>query len=264
MQTIIVPTDFSDISLNAVNYAADMAMALRVSVLIIHSAEQSFSAKGSFSQTMADETVVKEKLLAIENNILIRTHNKITVHSKQVDGVIEDELIKICENKNPLAIIVATHGAGLQERFFIGSTTVYLSKNLKYPLIVVPAGVSFAPVNKVLLASDLENLYDLPLDKIINIITAFNAGLDIVHVYNNEDKFEVMSNRISELSNYLKNLNPQLHFIKSNNVQEAIVDFAQRNKSDLILTFPKKHAFFHKSKSKQFIFHSPVAVMSIR
>ena len=176
MQTIIVPTDFSDISLNAVNYAADMAIALHSSLLIIHSEEQPFSGKGFSSETMADETAVNEKLHAIKNNILTRTHNKITVHLKQVDGVIEDELIKVCDYKNPLAVIMATHGAGLREQFFIGSTTVYLSKNLEYPLVVVPAGVSFTPVNKVLLASDLENLYQLPLDKIINIISAFKAG----------------------------------------------------------------------------------------
>src|SRR5262249_49010049 len=112
--------------------------------------------------------------------------------------------------------------------------------------------------------SDLENLNELPQDKIVDIITAFKASLDIVHVYNNEDKFDVMSNRISELSCCLKKLNPQFHFGKHNNVQDAIIDFATRNNSDLILTFQKKHAFFHKSKSRQFILHSPVTVMSIR
>ena len=39
MQTIIAPTDFSDISLNAVNYAADMAIALNVNLLVLHAIE---------------------------------------------------------------------------------------------------------------------------------------------------------------------------------------------------------------------------------
>ena len=39
MQTIIAPTDFSNISLNAVNYAADMAMALNANLLILHAIE---------------------------------------------------------------------------------------------------------------------------------------------------------------------------------------------------------------------------------
>ena len=264
MQVIIAPTDFSKVSLNAVNYAADMAVALRTSLLIVHSTELPFNAKGVFPEPLNGDAEIHEKLNALKNKILTRVNDKITIHTKQVTGVIEDELIRICDLKNPLAVVMATHGEGLQEVFFIGSTTVYLSKNLNYPLIVVPGFIGFTPVNKILLASDLENLNELPLDKIIDIITAFKATIDIVHVYNNENKFEVMSSRISELSYHLEKLNPQFHFVKNNNIQDAIIDFAKRNNSDLILTFPKKHAFFHKSKSKQFILHSPVTVMSVR
>ncbi|HEX5152196.1 MAG TPA: universal stress protein [Parafilimonas sp.] len=264
MQVIIAPTDFSRVSLNAVDYAADMAVALQASLLIVHSTELPFSAKGIFTETSNDEMGIYKKLNALKEEILARINNKIIIHTKQVTGVIEDELIRMCDQKNPLAVVMATHGEGLQEFFFIGSTTVYLSKNLNYPLIIVPGFINFTPVNKILLASDLENMNELPFDKIIDMITAFKASIDIVHVYNNENKFEVMSGRISELSYYLKNLNPQFHFVKHNNIQHAIIDFAKRNNSDLILTFPKKHAFFHKSKSKQFILHSPVTVMSIR
>ena len=264
MQVIIAPTDFSRLSLNAVNYAADMAVALRSRLLIVHSTEVPFNAKGTSTEHLTGELEIHEKLNELKDNISARVNNKIAIHTKQVTGVIEDELIRLCDDKNPLAVVMATHGEGIQEMLFIGSTTVYLSKKLNYPLIVVPGFINFTPVAKILLASDLEHLNELPFDKIIDIISAFKANLDIIHVYNNENKFEVMSSRITELSYYLKKLNPQFHFVKNNNVEDAIIDFAKRNNSDLILTFPKKHAFFHKSKSKHFILHSPVTVMSIR
>jgi K+-sensing histidine kinase KdpD len=103
----------------------------------------------------------------------------------------------------------------------------------------------------------------LPVEKIINVATVFNAKIDIVHVYNNEHKLEEMAAHITELTNYLKHLNSQFHFIKSKNVYEAVIDFARKNNSDLILTFPKKHAFFHNSESKQLIFNAPFAVMTM-
>ncbi len=159
---------------------------------------------------------------------------------------------------------MATHGKTFREIFFVSSITVYLSKNLKYPLLVVPAGIRFKPINKILLTTDLENIYELSIEKITKVVTAFNAMLDIAYVYNNEDKFDVMVGRINELSNYLIHLNPQIHLIKSNNVHKAILDFTRANKNDLILTFPKKHSFFHKSESRQLIFYSPAAVMAIQ
>lgn len=257
MQTIITPTDFSGISINAVNYAADMAMALNANLLVIHAAEFS-------SEPNNEKAAIEEKLSTIKNDLIKRTCNKVQIQSRQVTGTIENEIIKICSYKNPLAVVMATRGANMKEHFFLQSITVYLSKNLKFPLIVVPGNEKFKPIKKILLATDLENLYDLPVEKIIHVATAFQATLDIVHVYNNEDKFEIMSARITEITNYLEKINPQFHFIKNTDVHKAILEFARKNNSDLILTFPKKHAFFHKSESKQLIFNAPFAVMTMQ
>jgi nucleotide-binding universal stress UspA family protein len=235
-----------------------MAVALNANLLVVHATEKEFDPEKNDT-----ETGIENKLHTLKKELTERTNNKIKVHSKQVWDMIENELMKLCEHKNPLAVVMATHGASLKEQFFIGSITVYLSKNLKYPVIVVPAGTSYKPINKILLATDLEDLYSMPVEKIISIVTAFNAEVDIVHVYKSEDKFEVMSARISELMNRLKNIKSQFYFIKSKNVYEAILEFARTNNSDLILTFPKKHAFFYRSESKQLIFKSPLTVMTI-
>ncbi len=264
MRTIIAPTDFSDISMNAVNYAADMSLALNAKLLILHATELPINAGSIYTEPTEDEIKIENRLDALKKNILERTGNKIPVNSHQVSGLIENEIIKMCDYQNPLAIVMATKGTSIKVQFFIGSITVYLSKNLKYPVIVVPRNASYKPINKIVLATDLENLYDLPVEKISNIVSMFNAKLDIVHVYKTDGKFDVMTSRISELTNYLKALNPQFHFIKNKNVYNAITDFAKKNAADLILTFPKKHAFFHKSESKELIFNAPFAVMTIQ
>jgi nucleotide-binding universal stress UspA family protein len=36
MRTIIAPTDFSAVSLNAVNYAADLAVAINAELILLH------------------------------------------------------------------------------------------------------------------------------------------------------------------------------------------------------------------------------------
>jgi nucleotide-binding universal stress UspA family protein len=259
MQTIITPTDFSGISLNAVNYATDMALALNAKLLVLHATELPINVG-----TEPEDDEIEIKLDTLKKNILKRTGNKIPVQSKQVTGLIENEIIKMCDYVNPLAVVMATHGATLIEKFFIGSITVYLSKNLTCPVIIVPESISFKPAKKILLASDLEKLYDMPIEKIINTVNTFKATLDIVHVYNSEEKFEAMSARISQLANYLKPVNPQFHFIKNENVFSAVLNFAKENNSDLILTMPRKHAFFYRSNSKQFIFNSPLAVMTMQ
>lgn len=264
MQTIIAPTDFSKKSLNAVNYAADMAMELHAKLLVLHAVEMPSKADGIYKEPTDDEIEVEKKLSKLKDDLVKKTVNKVPVHTSQVIGFIETEIIKICEYKKPLAIVMATKGAGVKEHFFVGSITVHLSKNLKYPVIVIPSNVSYTPIKKILLATDLENLNSFPVESITAIATAFNAKLDIAHVYKNNDKFEKMEARMRRLYNYLKDLKPRFHFIKRKNVYDAITNFAQENKEDLILTFPHKHALFYKSQSKQLIFNSPVAVMSLQ
>ncbi|MEO8710725.1 MAG: universal stress protein [Parafilimonas sp.] len=262
MQTIITPTDFSEVSLNAVNYAADMALALHTTLLVLHASEIPVHTGVDYAEFTDNE--IEKKLDTLKKDLIKRTKKRITVQTRQVTGFIENEIIAMCDHQNPLAVIMATQGANFKEHFFVGSITVYLSKNLKYPVIAVPKNINYKPINKILLATDLENLYDLPIEKMVNVVKAFNAKLDIVHVYKNEDKLEVMKAHKSELVNYLKDLVPKFHFIKSKNVYEAITNFAQKNYSDLILAVPKKHAFFHKSESKQLIYNSPFAVMTIQ
>jgi hypothetical protein len=170
----------------------------------------------------------------------------------------------MCDYKEPFVVVMATHGASLRKLFFIGSITVYLSRNLKYPVIVVPENVHFKPVHDIALATDLKNIDDLPIEKISAVVKAFNAKLSIVHVNSGKDNFEENSVKVHALYNYLKHLNPEFQFIYNSTVQKGIISFAKKNNIDMILTFPKRHAFFHSSESKQLIFNSPVTVMTLQ
>jgi nucleotide-binding universal stress UspA family protein len=264
MQTVLTPTDFSDASLNAVNYAADMAIALNASLLILHVIELPINLNHFNYKGCGAEVEAEQKLNHLKEEITKRTSGKIYVQTKQVIGLIENEITKMCSYKNPVAVVMAAKGASMKDHLFMDSITVYLSKNLKYPIIIVPPGMHHKPIHKILLATDLENIYNLPVETIIKITSVLNAQLDIVHVYNEEDKCEVMVSRMTELVYYLESLDPQFHFVYNPNVYKGVIDFAKENHSDIILTFPKKHQFFHKSQSKQLVFNAPFTVMTIQ
>ena len=261
MNTIIAPTDFSPASLNAVNYAADMAVATNAELLILHATELPFD-KNFFSDTY-EESEIEKTLIELKKKLLKTTQNKIIIKAKQLAGTIENELIKICAYKSPFAVVMATHGASLRKLLFVGSITVYLSRNLKYPVIVVPENVHFKPVHNIALATDLKNIDELPVEKILSVITAFKAQLSLVYVYSGKEDLNEYAAEKSALHAHFKELNPAFHFVQNDNVQSGIVSFAEKNNIDIILTFPKKHTLFHSSESKQLIFHSPVTVMTL-
>jgi hypothetical protein len=96
MKAIITPTDLTAISLNAVNYAADLAMAVNANVLVLHATD---------NLLIPDEDC-DEKLTNLRKDLIKRTGNKIKINLKQVVGPIENELIKLCDYKNPFAVVM--------------------------------------------------------------------------------------------------------------------------------------------------------------
>lgn len=264
MKTIIAPTDFSNVSVNALNYAADLALTLNANLLLLHANELPFAIpEAPLTGLIYNEIDTEEELLKLKTELLARTNYKIKVDAKQVTGTIENELIKMCDYREPFAVVMGTHGKGVVESVFIESTTVYLAKHFKYPVMVIPEDVSFRPIKKVALASDMKNIYDLPFDQIKLLVETFNASLDVVHVDKTGKGGARHFIRISLLSHYLRDLKPHFHFVKSDDTEKGVSRFAEENNIDVVLVQPKKHGLFHRSDSRRFIFYSPVPVVAI-
>ena len=264
MKTILAPTDFSEVSLSAVRYAADLALSIHAKLFVLHAVEVPVAvADMPVAGVSYDEVNSESELLKLRQSLLERTKEKIPIEAKQLWGALENELIKVCGYNKPFAIVMGTRGDALAARYFLESTTVYVAKHFNYPVIVVPRGTSFKPIQKIVLATDLKHLDELPWQQITSLLNMFNASLHIVHV-NKTDK-EVCNPSMEDLFSHhpLKKINPHFHIIENSNVQKGISLFAERNNADLVLVLPKKHGFFHKSDSRQFIFHSPVPVMAI-
>jgi nucleotide-binding universal stress UspA family protein len=69
------------------------------------------------------------------------------------------------------------------------------------------------------------------------------------------------------LQEMLADLKPAYHFISSENTDEGIINFAEKNLIDLLVVLPKRHGLLEKlvlkSHSKQLVLHSHVPVMSL-
>jgi len=219
-----------------------------------------------FTRRGYDEVVSEEKITNLKNSLHIRTKNKINIQVKNIrgaiHGAIHKELENLCKQKKPFAVVMGTHGNGTNQRFFIGSNTVYAARHLPYPVLVVPEGVRYKPVKKIALATDFKTINTIRLQEIRAIVAGFDATLDVVHVNKASDENEESFEKYL-LASYLKEFHPKFYFINNSSVKKGIELFARKNDIDLILILPKKHGLFHKSQSKEFIFHSGVPVVTI-
>ena len=265
MKTIIAPTDFTDVSLNAVNYAADMTADLNAKLILLHVVSLTAAAISEFP--MAEVTYFQpgheQELNDLKNTLLKRTNNTIQIETKHLFGNVNYELKQTCSELNPFVVVMATNSTSAADRFLFGSTTLYSVAHLQFPVMVVPDKTAYKSVKKIALATDLKGIYGVPLEDLKTITHAFNASLQVVHVQlENENPSSLITEK-TLLQHRLKNLNASFENIKSDTVEKGIEKFAIENNIDLILLLPKKHGLFHRSQSKQVIFHLPVPAMTI-
>jgi nucleotide-binding universal stress UspA family protein len=274
MKTIIAPTDFSAASLNAVNYAADMACVIGTNLSLLHvcpipvSLSDVPSPAYSTAELVAD---AEEQMKLIKENILYRTKDslKITTAIKQGDVVLAID--EHCHTINPYAVVMATESNAAFERFLFGGKTINAVRQLAWPLIVVPPNVKFTSLKKIGLACDLKNVIDtIPVKEIKNLVKEFHARLHVLHASSEVDG-ALTAETVEEtgwLQEILGELNPEYHFIKGgDDIEQSINDFAEKNNLDLLIVIPKKHnlisKIFKHSHAKQLVLHAHVPVMAI-
>ena len=273
MKPIIAPTDFSPVSLNAVNYAADLACAINGSLFLIHV----FHLPMVYSEVPVaignvDDMVkeAEEKIKELTEKVARATGGRIKINSEVKVGSVVPELETLCETIDPCYIVMGTQGAGKFERLLWGSNTVSAMKNISWPLIIVPPDAKFTSIKKIGFACDLKNVAETaPIEEIEDLVKRFGAELHVVHV-NAEDGQAYGPEIIDEstlLQEMLDELHPVYHFLNDVNIEVGLSEYAEKNKLDLLIVVPKRHnlidKLLHKSHSKQLVLHTHVPVISM-
>ena len=271
MRTILVATDFSSAALNAAEYAVEMALSINAGLFLLHIYGIPVTYTDTPVPVINEEGLrmdAEKEMLSLKELLRRKTNGKLKIETEVRLGIFISELNVVCDRVQPYMIIMGSQGTTAMERLLAGSHTIKTLKNLEWPLLTVPEGRIFSPIKKIGLACDLNNVhYSVPTDEIKTLVKDFNAELHILNIgkendYNADAVFEA-----SMLLRMLSELKPVTDFITSENTDEGIIEFAEKNNIDLLIVLPKRHSFFdkiiHKSHSRQLVLHCLVPVMAL-
>ena len=271
MKTIIIPTDFSSIALNALNYGLDMAIAVNARVLLFHVYTVPISMTEVPVMLISVEDLEKnaEKQIALlKKDADHITSGRVIIDTETKLGDTVDELEALCDRVQPFAVVMGAKGmAGINSLF--GSTTLTTIRRLRWPVISVPPGKEYGTgIKKIGFACDFRDVVDTtPAGAIKLMVKQFNAELHVLNVHHREEGIDKSSGEFVLLKTMLEEVKPVFDFIRNPDVDEGINEFAQKNNLDLLITIPKKHklleGFFKKSSTRQLVFQSTIPVMCI-
>ena len=270
MKKVILATDFSPAALNATNYAADMAIAIDAELLLLHV----YYVFVSYTEVppLVDPVLLKEnaesEMNELRKNLIHKYGSKLKIKTKVHMGTLLNVLQSVCDETKPYAVVMGSQGATAAEYKIFGSHSVQVMKNLKWPVITVPQGTKFGNMKKIGLACDFENGIDnTPVDEIKNLVNDFNAELHVLNTDKTKNYHPEIAFESGLLMELLKPLQHEYHFIKTENIDEGIINFCEMNNIDLLIVMPKRHylldKLIHRSHTKQLVLHSHVPVMAL-
>jgi nucleotide-binding universal stress UspA family protein len=273
MKTIVVPTDFSAVSVNAAIYAADLAVATSSSIALVHVCQLPMTYTEipmpliTVGELSEDAT---KKMDELQDRIAASHGDKIKIYTEVKVGTVITELKIFCASIRPYAVVMGTHGAGALERFLLGSNTLSAIKQLSWPLIVVPAGMKFTTIRNIGLACDFKKVVDTaPVEEVRSLVKDLGASLHVLYI-NKGQKKDYDADFITEtawLQEMLNDLKPQYHFIDSPDVNEGLMEFADSYLLDLLIVVPRKHGvvekIIHPGHTKQLALHTRIPMMAI-
>ena len=273
MKTIIVLTDFSPVALNATNYAADMALAIKANILLFHVYQLPLSVSDTPIVLLSVEEMkgaAETKLARLKKDLEHITSGALEINTEARLGNLSDEAEDCCKKTQPFVVVMGTKGHTAVERALFGSNTITIIKHLSCPVICVPIGKEYGTgIKKIGFACDFREVKETtPVAAIKTFVKEFQAELHVLNVDHDNQKFKADTPQQSVLIHTVfEELNPQYHYLENRDIEDGINEFSETNNLDLVITIPKKHklleGLFKKSSTKQLVFQSHVPVMCV-
>lgn len=259
MTTVIVPVDFSETSLHAARYAAQLLRGHHgVTLLLYHSYGDASEA------TVANTTLEELRKELLESYII-----KIDFLAHEENDFVEG-LEKAARHRKADMIIMAIKGKSALAQVFFGSNTLKIVERKVCPVLIIPENASFSPLKNVMLTSDFKNtLSTTPSVPIKDFLDLFHPQLHVVNV--DKDHYISLTEDYEAEKQELKKMfikyKPEFYFMRLYDIDEAINLFAESRNIDLIIIIQKNQSFLEKllkvSRTKTLSYHSkmPILVM---
>ena len=276
MKKILLPTDFSENSWNAIKYALQLFkdqecnfVLLNTYTPIIYQVEfmQSSSAQLGIIDTM--KKMSQNGLDELQEKIKSEFNNpKHTFSQISAFNSLTSEIDDLYSNNMMDIIIMGTQGASGVAGVLFGSNTIHVIKNAKCPVMAIPSDFSFETPHEILFPTDYEIEYqEAHLKPIIEIAQKHISRVNILHVFIGNGLTSAQEKNKSILETSMKKVAHLFHDVKNQNVPEAITNFQLRARINLLIMINNKRSFFEnlffKSTINQIGFHLNIPLMVI-
>ena len=267
MRKILIPTDFSENALNALDYALELFKYDPCKFYIMHAyQDEIYSDKALLTRETMDEVtriINNTSLLKLED---IKKHiNKVSpnprhaYHIISANNMLIDETDKIVDEENIDIIVMGTRGKTNDRKLTFGSHTLQVLKYVQCPVLAIPENYKYSQPKHVLFPTN----YLIPykrreLKLLCEMVSPYRAEIDMIYI----SKSKKLSLRQEDNQNFIKEelCKNNIHFktVNDKNITNAIYAYIKENEVNMLVMVNTRHSFF-----ENILFNSTVDKISL-
>ncbi len=272
MKKILVPTDFSENSEDALRYAIELARREKARLVLLNVYPETFTAAD-----LSKGVVLTDNLELIEKEARKRLQKKcdeleelyeLTCDYQALQGPVKTVITETAKKLKVDLIVMGMKGHG-KPGHVVGSTALAMLNVSPCPLIVIPVKAFFKGIRKITFATDYHES-DLPaINRIAEIARAFSAQLELVHVFDGEmmegAEKEMLAEFMGDVADHVPFSNVSFRQIHGRDVEKRLEQYVEDTGPDLMAISSRHRGpldmLFGKSITKEMAKHIQVPML---
>ena len=250
MKKILCPIDFGDASINAIDYAANIAKRTGASLTLLNVLP--VTAVTVDDPSFTDAYIHKKQ----ENKQRLEKMVKETISSFGIEcdyrvdkSEVEDDIPEVVNKENYDLVVMGTDGATSLFEYYTGSNTSKTVEKTDCPVLAIPFDFLYADIKKIVYATNYREGEDIYIKQLLDFARPFDADVAILHVSHKDtpvskDVFTSFKNNIEEEFPEENNL----HFerIIYDDVADGLEKYLSQNNVDILGLLTRHRNFFQK------------------
>ncbi|EDP70413.1 universal stress protein [Flavobacteriales bacterium ALC-1] len=254
MKNILLLTDFSENSINAIHYAVNLFKNESCTFCILHVKSSSSFAMDDM-MTAGNESVyssIIKDAKAQLNSIKVELNNAYKTEKLQFETIIDydnltDSINQVIKSKTIDLIVMGTNGVTGAKEVIFGSNTINVIRKVDCNTLVIPEGYKFKKPKAVLLPLDsFDSLSGKAFSDALKFIKVNNSTLHILRINPNGIEPDTQSKDFEHIDFHLKDITNTYNVVNNVPMHFAVSSYIQTNAIDLSILIEQKESIFER------------------
>jgi len=265
---IVVPLDFDEQSMIALEQGANVAEVLQSDIILLHVSDEPGKSASAKAYHEEKEAETREKLDVIARNLATESGLKVSYEIRY--GKVYREICDFGEEKEASLIVMGCNSyRGLKR--FIGSNALRVVRESKTPVITIKGKSHRKGCERILLPLDLTKETREKVTRALDFARAYGSEIFVMSV-RESDKFDMsaLTRQMNQVQRFIEDHGVKIktEFVeKKGSVAETIIEYGKQNEIDLIMIMTQQEQditeLFIGSQAQELINKSEIPVLSV-